>query len=69
MPLPPLPFHCGKQAGLQFGWEKTPNGKKAWISAIMGSGTAIIAAVIGVPLIKKKVEADLAAEAAAAAQQ
>lgn len=57
------------QAGLQFGWEKTPNSKKAWISAIVGSGTALIAAFIGVPIIKKKVEADLAAEAAAAEQQ
>ncbi|KAL4443570.1 hypothetical protein ABPG75_011307 [Micractinium tetrahymenae] len=57
------------KAGLQFGWEKTPNSKKAWISAIVGSGTALIAALIGVPFIKKKVEADLAAEAAAAAAQ
>lgn len=57
------------KAGLQFGWEKTPNGKKAWISAIVGSGTALIALLVGVPLIKKKVEADLAAEEAAAQQQ
>lgn len=63
---PPAPT---LQAGLQFGWEKTPNGKKAWISAIVGSGTALIALLVGVPLIKKKVEADLAAEEAAAQQQ
>lgn len=45
---------------MQFGWQKTPDAKKAWISAIVAAGTCLIAAVVGVPLIKKRVERDMA---------
>jgi len=41
-PLPRLHLTCaawlGCRGGLHYGWEKTPDSKKAWISAIVASG-------------------------------
>ncbi|KAL4428574.1 hypothetical protein ABPG77_008886 [Micractinium sp. CCAP 211/92] len=38
---------------------KVSNGKNAWISACFASGGAIIAAVVGIPLIRRQVERDM----------
>ena len=38
------------------------DGKAAWIAACIAGGAALFAAVVGVPLIKRKVRLDLEAE-------
>ena len=57
------PPHCNVQkGGQQFDWDETPDSKKAWISAIVASGTCLISIVIGVPMLKRKVQRDMDAE-------
>lgn len=50
------------RGGLQFGWEKTPDPKKAWISVIVATGLTLISAFLGIPLIKRNVQRDLDAQ-------
>jgi hypothetical protein len=52
----------------QFGWDKIPVSRKAWISAVVAAGGSLIAAVVGIPLLRRKVERDME-EAAAAAKR
>jgi hypothetical protein len=35
--------------------------KKAWVSAVVAVGAALIAALAGIPLVRRKVERDMAA--------
>lgn len=67
-------LHCcttfnARRGGPQYGWDKTPVAKKAWVSAVAAAGATLIAGLLGIPLLKRKVERDMAqsAEAAAAA--
>lgn len=55
-----------KQGGAAFNWSDTPYGKTCWIGVIVGSGAALISAVVFVPLIRKRVALDLEMEKAAA---
>lgn len=55
------------KGGQQFNWQNTPDGKKAWISAIVASGTCLISIFLGIPMIKRKVQRDLDEEATIAA--
>lgn len=57
------------KGGQQYNWQNTPDSKKAWISAIVGSGTCLISIVIGIPLIKRNVTRDLAEEERVAADK
>jgi sodium-dependent phosphate transporter len=50
------------RGGIQYGWEKTPDSKKAWISAIVASGTTLISIFVGIPLLKRKVQRDMEAQ-------
>ena len=54
-------FFVIAKAGLQFGWEKTPNGKKAWIASIVAAGTCLISIVVGIPVLRRKVARDVEA--------
>lgn len=53
------------KGGLQYGWQKTPNGTKAWISVVVAVVATLISAFVGIPLIKKKVQRDLDEQEAA----
>lgn len=57
------------KGGQQFNWQNTPDSKKAWISAIVASGTCLISIFVGVPLIKRNVTRDLAEEERVAAEK
>ncbi|PSC76268.1 sodium phosphate symporter [Micractinium conductrix] len=52
------------KGSLHFGWEKTPDSKKALISAIVASGTCLISIFIGLHVIKRKVARDMEAHEA-----
>lgn len=47
------------RGGLQFGWEKTPDATKAWISVVVATGTTLISIFLGIPLLKRNVQRDL----------
>ncbi|KAF8062088.1 pho-4 [Scenedesmus sp. PABB004] len=49
------------------GWDKLPDTKKAWISAVVAVGAALVAAAAGIPLLRRKVQRDLDEQAANAA--
>lgn len=53
------------RGGLQYGWEKTPDAKKAWIAVVIAVGTTLISIFAGIPLIKRNVQRDLDAQEAA----
>ena len=62
-PTPRLPAPRSiTKGGQQFNWQNTPDSKKAWISAISASGACLLSIVIGIPLLKRKVAADLEEE-------
>jgi hypothetical protein len=68
---PPPPFAnkraaAGCRGGPQFGWDKTPLGTKAWASAAVAGGATLAAVAVGIPLLMRKVERDMAEGTAAA---
>ena len=65
-PARPTPRTPPDRGGPQYGWDKTPVGKKAWVSAIVAAGTTLISVLVGIPLLRRKVERDIEAAAAAA---
>lgn len=50
------------RGGLQYGWEKTPDAKKAWISVVVAVGCTLISIFAGIPLLKRNVQRDLDAQ-------
>ncbi|GBF94216.1 hypothetical protein Rsub_06486 [Raphidocelis subcapitata] len=59
-------FFIIEKGGPQYGWDKTPVAKKAWVSAVAAAGSTLIAGLVGIPLLRRKVERDVAEAAAAA---
>lgn len=47
------------RGGLQYNWQKTPDGKKAWISVVVAVGMTLISIFAGIPLLKRNVQKDL----------
>lgn len=50
-----------RRGGLQYGWEKTPDAKKAWISAAAAGGAMLLSIVAGIPFIRSRVARDMEA--------
>lgn len=51
-------YHRG---GLQYGWEKTPDPTKAWISVVVASGMCLLSIFVGIPLLRRNVQRDVEA--------
>lgn len=47
------------RGGLQYNWQRTPDGKKAWISVVVAVGMTLISIFAGIPLLKRNVQKDL----------
>jgi hypothetical protein len=63
---PPNPSHNHPhRGGLQYGWEKTPDSKKAWISVVVATGMTLISIFAGIPLLRRNVQRDVDAQDAA----
>lgn len=50
------------KGGTHYGWEKTPDSKKAWISATTAGIATLLSIAVGIPLIRRKVSRDMAAK-------
>lgn len=55
-------MHLSCRGGLQFGWEKTPDPTKAWISVVVATGLTLLSIFLGIPLLKRNVQRDLDAQ-------
>ena len=47
---------------MHYSWNKTPEGKKAWISAIVAGGTTLISIFLGIPYLRHRVARDMERE-------